>query len=118
MAEETNPATRYQPEHIPPRLVLFLLGMLAAVLLLVLLGLALLVPAALHQPRPGQSQALPPQPRLEIDEPAALARARAEEDGQLHSYGWVDRARGIVHIPIEEAMRRIAEQGIATWPAR
>lgn len=118
MAEDTNPDTRYQPEHIAPRLVLFLLGSFAALLASVLLGLALFVPSALHEPMAGASQALPPQPRLELDERRALAEVRAEEEERLHSYGWVDRAHGIVHIPIEEAMRRTAEQGIATWPGR
>ena len=33
-----------------------------------------------------------------------LARLRKEKDGRLHSFGWVDRAQGIAHIPIEDAM--------------
>jgi hypothetical protein len=40
-----------------------------------------------------------------------LSRFRASERRHLSSYGWVDRERGIVHIPIEEAMRRIAGEG-------
>ncbi|MGQ0506481.1 MAG: hypothetical protein ACT4TC_14305 [Myxococcaceae bacterium] len=39
---------------------------------------------------------------------------RAEEAKQtqvkaLHSYGWVDRSRNVIHIPIEEAMKQLAE---------
>jgi hypothetical protein len=30
---------------------------------------------------------------------------------KLHSYGWVDQAAGVVHIPIEEAMRIVTERG-------
>lgn len=43
-----------------------------------------------------------------------LSQFRASERRHLSSYGWVDRERGIVHIPIEEAMRRVAGEGGAT----
>jgi hypothetical protein len=29
---------------------------------------------------------------------------REEQEGRLHSYGWVDREKGLVHIPIDRAM--------------
>jgi hypothetical protein len=32
-----------------------------------------------------------------------------EKADRLHSYGWVDRARGIAHIPIEKAMDMVAD---------
>ena len=54
----------------------------------------------------------PPEPRLEAD-PLALRRAlKAREDAQLTSYGWVDRAAGVVHIPIDQAMALIAANGV------
>jgi hypothetical protein len=49
-----------------------------------------------------------PQPRLQESEPVDLAKLRRAEDSLLNSYGWVDREKGIVHIPIDEAMRRLA----------
>lgn len=33
---------------------------------------------------------------------------KAEQRARLRSYGWVSRPHGIIHIPIEEAMRRVA----------
>ena len=34
-----------------------------------------------------------------------------EQEGQfLHHYGWVDRTAGVVHIPVEEAMRLYVER--------
>jgi hypothetical protein len=33
-----------------------------------------------------------------------LADWRQERSRRLNSYGWVDRAKGIVHVPIERAM--------------
>lgn len=44
-----------------------------------------------------------------------LARFRGEQARKLHSYGWVDRRKGIIRIPIERAMDLIAERGL---PAR
>lgn len=34
-----------------------------------------------------------------------LRQTREEQLQRLHSIGWSDKAKGIVHIPIEEAMR-------------
>ena len=37
-----------------------------------------------------------------------LARWRGEHNGRLNSYGWIDRSKGIAHVPIEQAMNAIA----------
>lgn len=37
-----------------------------------------------------------------------LADWRKERSMRLHSYGWVDRASGIAHIPIERALEEAA----------
>jgi hypothetical protein len=41
-----------------------------------------------------------------------LARFRAEEELALGTYGWVDKDKGIVRIPIERAMGLLAERGL------
>ena len=51
----------------------------------------------------GQETRLPPEPRLQTDPRADLQELRAHESSVLSSYGWVDRERRIVHIPIERA---------------
>ena len=38
-------------------------------------------------------------------EPADAKRA---QQARLHAWGWVDRSAGLVHMPIEEAMERVA----------
>ncbi|MFB3817140.1 MAG: hypothetical protein ACE147_05695 [Candidatus Methylomirabilales bacterium] len=58
----------------------------------------------------------PAGPRLQVDAPSDLARLRAEEDAILSSYDWVDRGAGIVRIPIDQAMARLAEQGLPAPP--
>jgi hypothetical protein len=55
---------------------------------------------------------LPPEPRLQISPSADWAEMLAREQAILHSYGWVDRSRGIVHIPIEREMEMIAQRGL------
>jgi hypothetical protein len=56
----------------------------------------------------------PSAPQAQINDPSYLAARRQAADQQLGSYGWVDRAQGVVHIPINEAMKGLAEQG---WPS-
>src|SRR6185437_6344504 len=38
------------------------------------------------------------------------ARLDRQEAERLHGYGWVDRRAGVVRIPIERAMERLAER--------
>lgn len=57
-----------------------------------------------------------PEPRLEDDERTELNGFRLREEQQLESYGWVDQNAGVVHIPIDQAMKLIAERGLPTTP--
>ena len=61
-------------------------------------------------------------PRLVTSEPRALAEFRAQEDALLRGYGWVEKDRGVVRIPLDEAMRIVAERGLPSFaepaPAR
>lgn len=56
-----------------------------------------------------------PEPHLQIKPAQELQQLRTEEDDVLSSYAWVDRANGIVRIPIERAMDLLVERGL---PAR
>ena len=53
-----------------------------------------------------------PQPRLETNERVELNGFRLAEEQELHSYGWVDKSGGVVHIPIEVAMQLLAQRGL------
>ncbi|TAH37383.1 MAG: hypothetical protein EYC70_10460 [Planctomycetota bacterium] len=81
-------------------------------LLLSILGGAQAPAAAPEHPL---ARALPqfPQPRLQTDAAGDLARHRAWEDSVLQGYGWVDRERGIVRIPLERALAEVGQRGIA-----
>jgi len=60
---------------------------------------------------------LPPEPRLQVAPVQDLKQFRDAEENILHSYGWVNQQSGIVRIPIERAMRLIAERGMPSVPA-
>jgi hypothetical protein len=51
-------------------------------------------------------------PRLVTSEPMALAEFRAQEAALLDSYGWVEKDKGLARIPIDDAMRIVAEHGL------
>jgi hypothetical protein len=52
-----------------------------------------------------------PAPRLQVDPAADLIELRAREDARLHTYGWVDKKAGVIHIPIERAMDLVLQRG-------
>jgi len=55
---------------------------------------------------------LPPEPRLQQFPANELDEFRRGESARLSSYGYVNKEAGIVHIPIEEAMRLTVERGL------
>lgn len=59
----------------------------------------------------GQDQ-LPPTPRIEVQGQRDLREFREAEQKQLDSYGWIDKDRGLVRIPIERAMEIAAREGL------
>lgn len=64
----------------------------------------------------GQDARLPPEPRLQTDPRGDLRDLRAHEDAVLATYGWVDKAGGVVRIPIEDAIRITAQRGLPARP--
>ncbi|MEP6994624.1 MAG: hypothetical protein ABI968_08900 [Acidobacteriota bacterium] len=60
---------------------------------------------------------VPPLPRLQVYPARHWQDFRAAEAERLSTYGWMDRARGAVHVPIERAMDLIAVRGVGPLPA-
>ena len=58
----------------------------------------------------------PPPPRQQVAPSLDRMQYVAEQRLKLATYYWIDRDRGIVHIPIEEAMKRVAAHGIPGFP--
>jgi len=57
---------------------------------------------------------LPPEPRLQQYPQNEVYNFRKGEEDKLHSYGYVNKDAGVVHIPIEDAMRLTIERGLPT----
>lgn len=54
----------------------------------------------------------PPNPRLQVYPVRHWKDFRSAEAERLSTYGWMDRATGSVHIPIERAIALTAERGV------
>lgn len=110
---------RQAPDLVPTRAIV-----IVAVLVVLVTMLASLVPAwmlarrnELHLDAPRRAALAPVAPR-EIDlvdqtlleSRDATLSARAKQQRRLEEYGFVDRANGIVHIPIERAMELFLQE--------
>jgi len=110
----------------PRVLVASAVGLLAA-LLLTFIGITIFeskatgVPASVSRPADllngvgGPGAPTPAPPRLEAQSGQDFVAYRAAAEQKLRSYRWVDRAAGVVAIPIDRAMDLISERGL---PAR
>jgi hypothetical protein len=65
----------------------------------------------------GQENRVPPEPRLQTNPRDDLRMLHVHEDELLTTYGWVDKASGVVRIPVDEALKITAQQGLPTRPA-
>ena len=112
---EDNPKTAFEKSDWP-------LGAIGLVLLGTLIFLVIapfVLIGAFPRAVSDVSRALtvePPRPRLQTDPSEDLAKFLADEDRRLNTYYWVDKNKGIVHIPIEQAMHELAEEGIDGFP--
>jgi hypothetical protein len=57
----------------------------------------------------------PPEPRLQTSPEGDMEALREHDRTILQTYGWVDRAHGIVRVPIDEAEKMVLRKGL---PAR
>ena len=44
--------------------------------------------------------------------PSDWQALQAQQEATLHSYGWVDRQAGVVHIPIDQAIDLVLQRGL------
>jgi hypothetical protein len=120
-AEPVHRDTRFEPHDVNAKAVFLTgAGLLAAVWVTVLLMNPLFnyyrhlwavqqvspLPAAAH------GNPVPPEPRIQENPRRDLRDFRAYEDSQLNAYHWVDRSKGVVSIPIAQAIKLVAQRGI------
>jgi hypothetical protein len=116
--EKVIPAVTHEPVDISNRFILGAIGLVLGTLLVITVGVLIAFPLphldrVLTAPLPTY-----PQPRLQPSPRQDMQRFYASEMQQLNGTGWIDKSAGIAHIPIEDAMRKIAHDGIPGWPAQ
>jgi hypothetical protein len=94
---------------------------LAAGLALFVIATPLLMPFVFPQSMRHHTPSAPPAlnadaPQLEITPRDDLRRFERSEAQFEQSYGWTDRSKGTVRIPISRAMHLLAERGLPGWP--
>jgi hypothetical protein len=118
--EPIHPNTHYEPADLHPKAVFLTgLGILAMVWIIVVVLYPLFNHLS-HARAGGLNPAkvldyvppAPPAPRNESEPRTDLSDYLARQKAALSSYGWVDRSKGIVSIPIDRAMEIIAQRGI------
>jgi hypothetical protein len=72
-------------------------------------------PPPMGRQPPGVRQA--PEPRLQVSPPQELEMVQRQAERELQGYGWVDEEKGVVRIPIDEAMRLLVERSAAAAAA-
>lgn len=120
-----HPTDGYERRDTDWRMILKLLGGLTTATVVVVYLLWVLFVSLGRQAGGGASAVsttdrlsnLPPEPRLQLSPRKDMEDMRAQEDRILNSYGWVDRARGRVRLPIARAMELTLREGLPTRPA-
>ena len=131
-----NEEMDFEREDLTPKpILLFLLALIVGCVLvaLVLRGMYGYLESYDNHHQPVQSPLVPqstadtryispndiarfPEPRLESNERSEINDFRIREEETLNRYGWVDQPGGAVRIPIERAMRLVAQRGLPTRP--
>ena len=124
MATSANAARQngYEKSDASPRGLLYFALIMAAILAAVSLSLILLfkhfqkaeAPASFVPTPFAAEQPLPPGPRVQPNPGADMQSYYESQQKILNSYGWVDRQKGIVRLPIDRAMQLLLERGLPT----
>jgi hypothetical protein len=115
ITEALSPA-RYEPRDVGAGFMLILLSGIGATLLALIALAYVMFPREVQDRRFARPFPVFPAPRLQPDPPGDWRAFHDAELRRLNGIGWMDRGRGIVHIPIDRAMRDVAAAGIPGWP--
>jgi len=96
---------------------------LAAGLALFVVTTPLLMPFVFPQSMQHRTPSAPPAlnaeaPQLEVTPRSDRQRFQRNEAQFEQSYGWTDRSKGTVRIPISRALQLLAERGLPGWPTQ
>ena len=110
-------AARRERQDVGLRFILILLAGIALVLLLLMLLAYMIYPGEIADKRFAGPFPDFPSPTLQPNPVLDWKAFYSREMARLNGVGWQDRAAGTVHIPIDQAMRAVAAEGIKGWPA-
>ena len=115
-AGKTIPNARHEESDVGEGFIwgafaLLLVSLVAIILLVLWLFPQSLLDRTIRLPLPTY-----PAPRLQPSPRTDMQQFYAQEMRYLNGTGWVDKAHGVVHIPIADAMRKVAAEGIPGWP--
>ena len=116
MSGHSLPPPRHEASDVSPGLLRPLAAIMAAMVLVAFAVCWWAYPLARRAPDLPDPQQLFATPQLQRSPRADMAAFKAAEDKELNSYGWVDKAHGVVHVPIKQAMQKMAQDGIPDWP--
>ena len=57
---------------------------------------------------------IPPAPRIEEHPAIEIQQLHVQEDQTLSTYGWMDKSKGVVRIPLDRAMELQMQRGFPT----
>lgn len=118
-----HPRGHHEHKEADVRLVLIATGILIVVIIaacFVAVGvfnwLNTSPPEAINSAIPVNPNPAPPVPRV-LEHPwEELPEVHAHENQILYSYGWVDKANGVVRVPIGRAMDMLLAKGLPVTP--
>ena len=119
----THPVTGHETSDANVRTIVYTLGGVAvgaALVIWLVYGIFAYLannPLSSAPPNPmaeTERERFPPAPRLDIHPGIELKDLREQEDQILDTYGWTDKQKGIVRIPIDRAMDLELQRGFPT----
>lgn len=109
----------YERSDVGIRLVGWLAAGLATFVVVTPLVLPILFPSSAKPITPASRPAIRSNaPPLEVNPQATLQATRQGEAQIERGYGWADRGRGQVRIPIDRAVDILLRKGLPGWPSQ
>jgi hypothetical protein len=134
-AEPRNPDVSYEKADVQPTTIYWYLGALAIAVILSYVVCVFVLrlttkmavnydtpPPPIRQEMGSAYEAMPPEPRLQgvpghSADPQTDLRLKIESDTEANKkYGWIDQNAGVAQIPVQDAMKIIAEKGLPGPP--
>jgi hypothetical protein len=118
--------TGHEPNILQVRGLLVFAAALLGVTILVQVILAVVMQGFSSEEKELDSLAVPrfagdtggfPSPRIQPDPAEEFTKMKIEDLGRLNQYGWIDRAAGVAHIPVDRAIDILAKRGLPATSA-